>query len=86
MHFQIADFVISEEKKFKSGEDSIFKYGQETQKSYPRDGFHRSLTSGVIWARTVFPLFIACGWRLRTGPQSYSNLTARNSRSSRYPL
>lgn len=36
---QIADFVVSEEKKFKSGEDSIFKYGQDTQKSYPRGGF-----------------------------------------------
>jgi len=36
---QITDFVVSEEKKFKSGEDSIFKYGQETQKSYPQKGF-----------------------------------------------
>lgn len=36
---QIADFVVSEEKKFKSGEDSIFKYGLDTQRSYPRGGF-----------------------------------------------
>lgn len=36
---RIADFVVSEEKKFKSGEDSIFKYGLDTQKSYPRGGF-----------------------------------------------
>ena len=36
---QITDFVISEEKKYKSGVDSIFKYGQNSQKSYPRGGF-----------------------------------------------
>ena len=36
---QITDYVVSEEKKFKSGEDSIFKYGMDTQKSYPRGGF-----------------------------------------------
>ena len=33
---RITDFVVSEEKKFKSGKDSIFNYGQDTQKSYPR--------------------------------------------------
>lgn len=36
---QIADFVVSEEKKFKSGDDSIFKYCQDTYKSHPRGGF-----------------------------------------------
>lgn len=36
---QITDFVVSEEKKYKLGENSIFKYGQDTQKSYPRGGF-----------------------------------------------
>lgn len=36
---RIADFVVSEEKKFRSGADSIFKYGLDTQKSYPRGGF-----------------------------------------------
>ena len=36
---QITDFVISEEKNYKSGNDSIFKYGLDTQKSYPRGGF-----------------------------------------------
>ena len=36
---QITDFVVSEEKKFKSGDDSIFKFGLDTQKSYPRGGF-----------------------------------------------
>ena len=36
---QITDFVIAEEKKFKSGKDSIFKYGLDSQKSYPRGGF-----------------------------------------------
>lgn len=36
---QITDFVVAEEKKFKSGEDSIFKYGLDTQQSYPRGGF-----------------------------------------------
>ena len=29
---QIAGFVVSEEKLFKSGKDSIFKYGLDTQK------------------------------------------------------
>ena len=36
---RIAEFVVSEEKKFKSGEESIFQYGLDTQKSYPRGGF-----------------------------------------------
>jgi len=36
---QITDFVISEEKKFRAGEDNIFKYGQDTQRSYPRGRF-----------------------------------------------
>lgn len=36
---QITDFVVSEEKKFKSGAESIFDYGLDTQKSYPRGGF-----------------------------------------------
>ena len=36
---KITEFVCSEEKKFKSGEDSIFKYGSSTQTSYPSKGF-----------------------------------------------
>lgn len=36
---RIAEFVVAEEKKFKSGEDSIFQLGLDTQKSYPRGGF-----------------------------------------------
>lgn len=36
---RVSDFVVAEEKKFKSGEDSIFKYGLDTQQSYPRGGF-----------------------------------------------
>lgn len=36
---RIADFVASEEKKFRTGSDSIFKYGLPAQKSYPRGGF-----------------------------------------------
>ncbi len=36
---RISDFVVAEEKKFKSGEDSIFEYGLDTQQSYPRGGF-----------------------------------------------
>ena len=36
---RIADFVAFEEKKFKSGADSIFNDGLSTQKSYPRKGF-----------------------------------------------
>lgn len=36
---QITVFVVSEEKKFRAGEESIFKYGLDTQKSYPRGGF-----------------------------------------------
>lgn len=35
----IGDFVVLEEKKFKSGEASIFDYGESNQKSYPRGGF-----------------------------------------------
>ena len=36
---RISDFVVAEEKKFKLGADSIFKYGLDTQPSYPRGGF-----------------------------------------------
>ena len=36
---QITDFVVTEERKFRSGEESIFEYGLDTQKSYPRGGF-----------------------------------------------
>lgn len=36
---RITDFVVNEESKFKSGKDSIFKYGLDTQTSYPRKGF-----------------------------------------------
>lgn len=36
---RITDFVVAEEKKFKSGEDSIFRFGLDTQQSYPRKGF-----------------------------------------------
>lgn len=36
---KIADFVSSEEKKYKSGADSIFKYGLPTQNGYPKGGF-----------------------------------------------
>lgn len=36
---RITDFVVSEENKFRLGEDSIFKYGLDTQTSYPRDRF-----------------------------------------------
>lgn len=36
---RIADFVASEEKKYKSGAESIFQYGLPTQKSYPKGGF-----------------------------------------------
>lgn len=35
----ITDFVVSEEKRFKAGQESIFDYGLVTQKSYPRGGF-----------------------------------------------
>ena len=36
---RITDYVVLEEKKYKSGIDSIFKYGRDTQTSYPRGGF-----------------------------------------------
>lgn len=36
---KISAFITSEEKKFRSGEDNIFKYGLSTQKSYPRGRF-----------------------------------------------
>ena len=36
---RITDYVVSEEKKYKLGNDSIFKYGLDTQKSYPRGRF-----------------------------------------------
>ena len=36
---QITEFVATEEKKYKVGADSIFQYGLDTQKSYPRGGF-----------------------------------------------
>ena len=36
---RITDFIVTEEKKFRTGEDSIFQYGLDSQKSYPRKGF-----------------------------------------------
>lgn len=36
---RISSFVISEEKKFRAGEDNIFKHGLPTQNSYPRGRF-----------------------------------------------
>lgn len=36
---QITEFVISEEKKYKSSQESIFQYGLDKQTSYPRKGF-----------------------------------------------
>lgn len=36
---RITEFVISEEKKYKSGQESIFEYGLDNQTSYPRHGF-----------------------------------------------
>lgn len=36
---QITEFVATEEKKYEVGADSIFQYGLDTQKSYPRGGF-----------------------------------------------
>ena len=36
---RITDFVVAEEKEYRSGEDSIFKYGLDTQTSYPGGGF-----------------------------------------------
>ncbi len=36
---RIADFVVTEEKRFKKREDSIFNYGLDSQTSYPRKGF-----------------------------------------------
>ena len=37
--FSIYEFVKGEEKKMKSGNDSIFKFGNQNQKSYPLKGF-----------------------------------------------
>lgn len=36
---RIAEFVSAEEKKFESGQDSIFIYGLSNQTSYPKGGF-----------------------------------------------
>ena len=36
---QITEFVISEEKKYRYGQESIFEYGLDNQTSYPRKGF-----------------------------------------------
>lgn len=36
---KITEFICSEEKRYKAGEDSIFKYGSPTQSSYPLKGF-----------------------------------------------
>lgn len=36
---KITDFVVTEEKKFKNYEESIFQYGSPNQKSYPKNGF-----------------------------------------------
>ncbi|MBR5398934.1 MAG: HNH endonuclease [Bacteroidales bacterium] len=52
---QITDFVVSEEKKFKSGEDSIFKYGQNTQKSYPCGWFCSAAMKHLQMYQTFAP-------------------------------
>lgn len=36
---RITEYVVSEEKKFKKGEDSVFRFGLPTQTSYPMKGF-----------------------------------------------
>ena len=37
--YNLYQFVKDEEKKMKAGEDSIFRFGNPTQQSYPRKGF-----------------------------------------------
>lgn len=56
---QITDFVVSEEKKFKSVEDSIFAYGLDTQKSYPRGGFCSAAMKHLQRYQTFAPQEIA---------------------------
>lgn len=37
--FNLYTFIKDQEKKLRAGEDSIFRFGRPTQKSYPRKGF-----------------------------------------------
>lgn len=56
---RITEFVAAEEKKFKSGEDSIFQYGLDTQKSYPRSGFCSAAMKHLQRYQTFEPQEIA---------------------------
>lgn len=56
---QITEFVLSEEKKFKSGQESIFEYGLNKQTSYPRDGFCSAAMKHLQRYQTFGPKEIA---------------------------
>lgn len=55
---QITDFIVLEERKFRSGEDNIFKYGLDTQRSYPRGGFCSAAMKHLQRYQTFEPLEI----------------------------
>lgn len=56
---RITEFVAAEEKKYKSGEESIFQYGLDTQKSYPRGGFCSAAMKHLQRYQTFEPQEIA---------------------------
>ena len=56
---QVTEFVAAEEKKYKSGEESIFQYGLVTQKSYPRGGFCSAAMKHLQRYQTFNPQEIA---------------------------
>lgn len=56
---RITEFVAAEEKKYKSGAESIFQYGQDTQKSYPRGGFCSAAMKHLERYQTFEPQEIA---------------------------
>ena len=37
--YSLYEFVKAEEKKMRTGKDSIFKFGKSSQQSYPKKGF-----------------------------------------------
>lgn len=55
---KITDYISSEEKKYKSGEDSIFKYGSPTQRSYPLKGFCSAAMKHLQRYQTYGPMEI----------------------------
>lgn len=74
---RIADYVATEEKKFKMGEESIFDYGLPRQTSYPKKGFCSAAMRHLQRYQTYEPMEIeanAIADRLSIGREVSSEL------------